>query len=202
MALAWLSPDEWRSLLEQAGFEVEACYGWFDRSPYMGREDTVWVAKRRRAKPDALARLPAPARELVESDRAGEGDVQGIRVCRERNRGPFLAAQEDLFRQAFAFRAENERRRPREVELLEWSPAARHERDPTPGCVVETDERHAEERAHRSPQCLRSRRVGCAFGGRDERRTESVGRPHQRADVPRITDAPERETGVRQRRVP
>ena len=46
MALAWLSPDEWRSLLEQAGFEVEACYGWFDRSPYAGREDTVWVAKR------------------------------------------------------------------------------------------------------------------------------------------------------------
>jgi SAM-dependent methyltransferase len=46
MALAWLSPDEWRSLLERAGFEVEACYGWFDRSPYAGREDTVWVAKR------------------------------------------------------------------------------------------------------------------------------------------------------------
>jgi len=36
MALAWLSPDEWRSLLEQAGFEVEACYGWFDRSPLLG----------------------------------------------------------------------------------------------------------------------------------------------------------------------
>ena len=53
MALAWLSPDEWRSLLEQAGFEIEACYGWFDRSPYAGREDTVWVAKRPRAKPDA-----------------------------------------------------------------------------------------------------------------------------------------------------
>jgi hypothetical protein len=46
MALAWLSPDEWRSLLEQSGFEVEVCYGWFDRSPYSGREDTVWVAKR------------------------------------------------------------------------------------------------------------------------------------------------------------
>jgi SAM-dependent methyltransferase len=46
MALAWLSPDEWRSLLERVGFEVEACHGWFDRSPYAGREDTVWVAKR------------------------------------------------------------------------------------------------------------------------------------------------------------
>jgi SAM-dependent methyltransferase len=45
MALAWLFPDEWRTLLEEAGFEIEACYGWFDRTPYLGREDTVWVAK-------------------------------------------------------------------------------------------------------------------------------------------------------------
>jgi SAM-dependent methyltransferase len=46
MALAWLSPDEWRGLLERAGFEIEACYGWFDRTPYSGREDTVWVTRR------------------------------------------------------------------------------------------------------------------------------------------------------------
>ena len=204
MALAWLSPDEWRSLLERGRLRGRGLLRLVRPEPLrgpgrhrLGREASLELSPT----PLRATRLPAPARELVESDRAGEGDVQGIRVCRERNRGPFLAAQEDLFRQAFAFRAENERRRPREVELLEWSPAARHERDPTPGCVVETDERHAEERAHRSPQCLRSRRVGGAFGGRDERRTESVGRTHQRADVPGITDVPERETGVRQRRV-
>jgi SAM-dependent methyltransferase len=46
MALAWLSPDEWRGLLDHAGFEIEACYGWFDRTPYKGREDTVWVSRR------------------------------------------------------------------------------------------------------------------------------------------------------------
>ena len=46
MSLAWLSPREWRALLEAAGFEVEACYGWFDRSPYTGGEDTVWLARR------------------------------------------------------------------------------------------------------------------------------------------------------------
>ena len=46
LALAWLSPTEWVSLLERAGFEVEACYGWFDRSPYRGGEDSVWVARR------------------------------------------------------------------------------------------------------------------------------------------------------------
>lgn len=46
MVLSWLSPREWRSLLEGAGFEVEACYGWFDRRPYKGGEDTVWLARR------------------------------------------------------------------------------------------------------------------------------------------------------------
>jgi SAM-dependent methyltransferase len=46
MALAWLSPDEWRSLLEGCGFEVEACYGWFDRKPFTGGDDTVWIARK------------------------------------------------------------------------------------------------------------------------------------------------------------
>ena len=43
--LAWLSNDEWRALLERAGFQVVGCYGWFDRRPYAGGEDTVWVAR-------------------------------------------------------------------------------------------------------------------------------------------------------------
>jgi SAM-dependent methyltransferase len=46
MALAWLSPGEWQVLLERSGYEIEECYGWFDRTPYAGREDTVWVARR------------------------------------------------------------------------------------------------------------------------------------------------------------
>jgi SAM-dependent methyltransferase len=46
--LAWLSPDEWRGLLERAGFQVLGCYGWFDRRPYRGGEDTVWIARRPR----------------------------------------------------------------------------------------------------------------------------------------------------------
>jgi hypothetical protein len=46
MSLTWTSPDEWRRLLEEAGFEIEACYGWFDRRPYDGDEDSVWVARR------------------------------------------------------------------------------------------------------------------------------------------------------------
>jgi SAM-dependent methyltransferase len=46
MTLAWLSPPEWRTLLERAGFRVEAHYGWFDRRPWQGGEDSVWVAVR------------------------------------------------------------------------------------------------------------------------------------------------------------
>ena len=46
MTLSWVSPAEWRRLLGEAGFEIEACYGWFDRTPYRGGEDTVWIARR------------------------------------------------------------------------------------------------------------------------------------------------------------
>jgi SAM-dependent methyltransferase len=44
--LAWLTNREWRTLLEQAGFQVVGCYGWFDRRPYNGGEDTVWIARK------------------------------------------------------------------------------------------------------------------------------------------------------------
>ena len=46
MQLSWRSPEEWRALLERAGFEVEAMYGWFDLRAYDGGEDTVWIARR------------------------------------------------------------------------------------------------------------------------------------------------------------
>jgi SAM-dependent methyltransferase len=46
MTLSWISPAEWRDLLERAGFEVEACFGWFDRRPYTGGEDSIWLARR------------------------------------------------------------------------------------------------------------------------------------------------------------
>jgi len=47
MTLAWLSEPEWRKLLDAAGFEVDACYGWFDYRPYRSSEDMVFVARRR-----------------------------------------------------------------------------------------------------------------------------------------------------------
>ena len=33
-------------LLEECGFELEACYGWFDRSPHGDGEDMIFVARR------------------------------------------------------------------------------------------------------------------------------------------------------------
>ena len=47
MLLAWLSPAEWRLLLDRVGFDLEAQYGWFDRRPYAGGEDVVFAATRR-----------------------------------------------------------------------------------------------------------------------------------------------------------
>jgi SAM-dependent methyltransferase len=43
MSLAWLSVGEWRLLLADEGFQVESLYGWFDRSPWRGGEDSVWI---------------------------------------------------------------------------------------------------------------------------------------------------------------
>ena len=47
MLLAWLSPSEWRLLLDGAGFDVNEQWGWFDRRPYTGGEDVVFSAARR-----------------------------------------------------------------------------------------------------------------------------------------------------------
>jgi SAM-dependent methyltransferase len=51
MTLSWLSVEEWRGLLEGSGFEVEACYGWFDRKPFSGGDDSVWIARTTRSSP-------------------------------------------------------------------------------------------------------------------------------------------------------
>jgi SAM-dependent methyltransferase len=45
MELHWLSPAEWNALIEDAGLEVEALYGWFDRRPWEGGEDQIWMAR-------------------------------------------------------------------------------------------------------------------------------------------------------------
>jgi SAM-dependent methyltransferase len=45
--LHWLSAPEWLRLLDLAGFRVEALYGWFDRRPYEGDEDMIFVCRRR-----------------------------------------------------------------------------------------------------------------------------------------------------------
>lgn len=44
--LHWLDAGEWRALLTEAGYEVEQLYGWFDRRPFDGGEDMIWVCRR------------------------------------------------------------------------------------------------------------------------------------------------------------
>jgi SAM-dependent methyltransferase len=47
MTLWWIEPERWHSLLAEAGFEVLSCFGWFDRRPFGGGEDSVWIAARK-----------------------------------------------------------------------------------------------------------------------------------------------------------
>lgn len=44
--LHWLSAPEWALLLHDAGFEIDALYGWFDRRPHAGEEDMIYVCRR------------------------------------------------------------------------------------------------------------------------------------------------------------
>jgi SAM-dependent methyltransferase len=47
MELWWVEPDDWRSLLERAGFDGIRAFGWFDRRPLPpGAADSVWTARR------------------------------------------------------------------------------------------------------------------------------------------------------------
>jgi SAM-dependent methyltransferase len=45
--LHWLSASEWLHLLDAARLEVEALYGWFDRSPHGEEEDMIFVTRKR-----------------------------------------------------------------------------------------------------------------------------------------------------------
>jgi SAM-dependent methyltransferase len=47
MSLAWLSVPEWRALLRDEGFVVEKVYGWFDRKPWRGGEDSIYICRKR-----------------------------------------------------------------------------------------------------------------------------------------------------------
>ena len=47
LSLWWLTRSEWEGLIETAGLEVEALYGWFDRRPFDDRSpEFVWVTRR------------------------------------------------------------------------------------------------------------------------------------------------------------
>jgi SAM-dependent methyltransferase len=43
--LHWLSVDEWLRLLGEVGLAVEVVYGWFDRRPYDGHEDMIFLTR-------------------------------------------------------------------------------------------------------------------------------------------------------------
>ncbi|HLF68342.1 MAG TPA: class I SAM-dependent methyltransferase [Gaiellaceae bacterium] len=65
--LHWLSMPEWLRLLDEAGFQLDAVYGWFDLRPFAGEEDMVFVA---RSPGSGFSRSPA-------SPSSGKGRVPG-----------------------------------------------------------------------------------------------------------------------------
>jgi SAM-dependent methyltransferase len=47
LQLWWLTRSEWEGLIDVAGLEVEALYGWFDKRPFDGESrEFVWVARK------------------------------------------------------------------------------------------------------------------------------------------------------------
>lgn len=47
LSLWWVTKSEWEGLIDVAGLEVEALYGWFDRTPFDDRSrEFVWVARK------------------------------------------------------------------------------------------------------------------------------------------------------------
>jgi hypothetical protein len=47
LQLWWLTRSEWQGLIDVAGLEVEALYGWFDKRPFDDRsQEFVWVARK------------------------------------------------------------------------------------------------------------------------------------------------------------
>jgi SAM-dependent methyltransferase len=47
-SLWWVSKGEWEGLVDAAGLETEALYGWFDRRPFdSSSREFVWVTRRR-----------------------------------------------------------------------------------------------------------------------------------------------------------
>jgi hypothetical protein len=47
LKLWWVSRSEWEGLIDVAGLEVEALYGWFDRRPFdEDSREFVWVARK------------------------------------------------------------------------------------------------------------------------------------------------------------
>ena len=115
MRLAWLDADEWRALLEDEGFAIDACYGWFDRRPYSGGEDTIWVARavrhsRRTARPRlpaaAAAKLDRACRRRTPSSRSSRTACSRCssrstcaRTSRRRRRGRSRCSEGELFAQ-------------------------------------------------------------------------------------------------------
>ena len=75
MDLHWLSAIEWRRLIDEAGFDVAGLYGWFDRRPFKGDEDMIWICRRLGLRRRCEARCEAYGRDPPWDGAEGRSDA-------------------------------------------------------------------------------------------------------------------------------
>jgi hypothetical protein len=82
--LYWSTRAEWEGLLDVAGLETEALYGWFDRRPFDGESrEFVWVARPPRVSLyDSIAELYDPWSVSVTEDVASTSRRPSARAHR------------------------------------------------------------------------------------------------------------------------
>ena len=85
LSLWWVSRGEWEALIDVAGLEVEALYGWFDRRPFDEESlEFVWVTRKARlnrtCRHPGAGRLPPSGPSLArKSARMGDETVSKAR---------------------------------------------------------------------------------------------------------------------------
>src|SRR5919109_1953685 len=132
----------------------------------------------------------AASPELVEGERARDGDVEGFGPGSEWNHGDPVAGGGDLFRQPFTLGSQDERRALFELELGQRLAFVRPESDAGRRRLLEACERDPEDRAHRGAQSLRRGWIGTPGRERHEGGSERIRGPHERADVAWISNVP------------
>ena len=165
MSLAWLvGAASGRRCSARRASSSTRVYGWFDRTPWRGGEDSIWVCRAPRFDTAGSA-IAARARRGERPRRTFSDSAPAIGIVASTSRSTSAGSPSRSAPSRNATRPD----RSTDDERLA---AVRDERDPScsSDCYVPRSERHAPDRAGARAQRLRRRRVGAAVRERDRRR--------------------------------